>query len=115
MSQLYHIHIKVKDIRGDEWMQLQNVIGEEWCNEDPYMDSVEHVFSTGGESTLCGGESPDEFLVRLSAAVWEHLGRFVEIEIGVIYVEQAPTDSFTAEKEDYEKWLTKKSSSTSST
>jgi hypothetical protein len=62
------------------------------------------VFSTYAESNLAGGESPDEFSVRLAHAVWKALGRYVQVNVQVTYIEDAPTDDFELNEEDYEKW-----------
>ena len=106
MSRYYGMFIEVHDVRDeDEFSVVDEVTGQEWdgCRGDDYVEA-EKKFQVYHESNLASGETPEEFVTRLSHAIWTALSRYVEINVQVTYIEDAPTDNFTADEEDYEKW-----------
>lgn len=109
MSCYYGMFIEVHDVRDDdEFSIVDEVVGREWggCSGDDYVED-EKKFQVYHESNLAGGESPSEFTVRLAHAVWKALGRYVQVNVQVSYIEEVPTDDFGMNEEDYEEWKKK--------
>ena len=59
----------------------------------------------GGENYLCGGESEEEFSTRISEAIWEELGYYVEVTVRATYLEEIPFETHICAEEEYDYWL----------
>ena len=62
-------------------------------------------FLTGGEGSLCGGETEEEFTGRIAEAIWDALGYYVSVTVTATYLENLPCESHCREEEEYAGYL----------
>lgn len=82
---------------------------QEWPFTDfelcaPILSSTSRMDMTA-QSYLCGGETEDKFVDRLSRAIWTAAGQSLEIEIHAMYLEDLPYELHTRGEDDYAMWL----------
>lgn len=57
-----------------------------------------------GEDDLQGDTSPEDYLEELTHKIWEANEAYCHIEFFLTYLDEAPTDEFERNEEDYEMW-----------
>lgn len=67
------------------------------------------LIAFGGTGCLYGGESEEEFLERVSTAVWETNGGYCEVTLETACLEYVPRETHETTKDMYETWESKRS------
>ncbi len=87
------------EVLGHDEEKVQDIVracNGEWCFE------MDEAFMTGsGEDCLHGGESPEEFALRVSKAVWAANGGFCEVYIRCYDLENIPCESYEYDEETF--------------
>jgi hypothetical protein len=111
-----HKHDKVDDIERvlanawpmQEWtVETVKVLANAWPMQEWTVETVKEI-ECYGEGNLCGGESEEEFTIRVSEAVWEVNEGFCEVEVTAAYLEDPPTTTHTLGVCDYARWVERK-------
>lgn len=109
MSRRYDMCITVDHFKSvADLVKTEGVISDCWTVD--YSNQIRTDVSTlsleaGGENYLCGGESEEEFAARVSEAVWEELGYFVEVTVRATYLEEIPFETHICSEDEYDYWL----------
>lgn len=100
MSRRYEIQIIVE---ADPKLHahITEIIEEEWGCDD--RDSEGNNLVILAESSLCGGETEEEFTQRIAHAIWKECG-FVPVQINATCLEYIPYETYHQIKEDFELW-----------
>ena len=97
MSRNYDWTWIVSDITPPE-AEAANAALDEYLDRDAtydYYNSEEKTLTGMSSRSLGGGESPEERAETVFKAIRDNIDRTVPVEITVIYVEQAPTETFS--------------------
>ena len=110
MSRAYEADVTIAKIKREDIPRASEVIASEWVapHEEPYINERSDrraVSFFNLRSSLCGGESEDEFAIRLTHALWKELGYFVGVEICMTCLEYIPCESYTYDKGEFDAWL----------
>ena len=60
-----------------------------------------------GDDSLGGGKDEEAFAKEIADVVWETLGRPAFVEISSVYLEDLPSEFFSFDGEDFDKWKEK--------
>ena len=106
MSRYYNMDITIRGCDSERESGVMNAVEDIWPVQD--WDDYEDcdgvaILSASARSSLCAGESEEEFTTRVAHAVWEANGQFCEVCVDATYLECAPCTSHTRTIRDYEK------------
>ena len=105
MSRSYEMTVVITGFNSDKVESVVGACKDEWdFDADDVDDSlafdVETVQMTG-VSQLCGGETFDEFAVRLRDAVFKANGAGCSVEVRGVNLDDQPYESSVFTKDDY--------------
>lgn len=97
MSRAYRMMITVNGFDFNRYDDIDEAIRNEWTishtwPEHPTPKDIEVDWQ--GDCRLCGGESEDEFAVRVTRAIWKANGKICNVTIHATYMEEMPCESF---------------------
>jgi hypothetical protein len=102
MSRAYEMTVTIAGFKPRLKDKIIDACNEEWTFEDDWFDSNGEITSYG-ESSLCGGESEDEFAKRLCKAIWKANRGGCRVEVRATYMENLPTEEYTFTASQYRK------------
>ena len=102
MSRHYEMHITVRGFQKEKEADITAAIENEWNITDSWAEPDGTTYF--GEGSLVGGEGEAEFSRRIRNAVWEANDVYCEVEVKCIYLDDPPTEFYTFDEEDYDKW-----------
>ena len=111
MSRRYDMHIAVKGLKEEHKALVEESISTKWNADYGFMEPIEEdgestwQFLTGGEGSLCGGETEEEFTGRVAESIWEALGYYVSVIVTATYLEDLPHETLSMEEEEYAGYL----------
>jgi len=111
MSRRYNMDITVKGLKEETHKALvETAISTQWNTSYGFMEPIEEnepslLFQTGGEGSLCGGETEEEFAGRMAEAIWDALGYYVSVRVTATYLEDLPNETLCLEEEEYAGYL----------
>jgi hypothetical protein len=82
---------------------IQEAAQKEWSFED--WCECEDEWLSDGEGNLCDGESEEEFVTRLSKAVWRVNGAFCKVDVLPVYLKLLPVEDYCLDQQDYERLM----------
>jgi hypothetical protein len=94
--------VTIKGYKALRLGRIQHACRDEWEFDDFIV--VEYGVEATGRSQLCGGETEEEFVDRLTGAIWMANGAFCTVEVTAIYLEEQPTTQHALDEIDYEEW-----------
>jgi len=101
MSTAYQMKIILEKVKEEEEELLKEVVDKEWSVDNCWFEDG-HLYFVG-EGSLYGGEGEEEFVDRISKALWLKLDRYVPIYVKAIYLENPPYEEYNKDEEDYAK------------
>jgi hypothetical protein len=97
MSRAYDMYLQVAQFQPERREGIKAAAQEiwdfEWFCDSPTLEGF-------GESSLCGGETEDQFAQRLAKGIWAANGSFCEIVVNATCMESLPYESYTFDEED---------------
>jgi len=102
MSRCYNMGVKIENLRPERIEAVKKTASEQWPFEDWFQHDGE--LSAWGESTLCGGESEEEFSDRLAEAIWKAHGRYCQVTVEATYLEDLPCEEHVRNERHHRKW-----------
>jgi len=119
MSRRYDMHIAVKGLKEKAHMALvDEAVALKWNASYGFLDPATEEdgestwqFLTGGEGSLCGGETEEEFASGIAESIWEALGYYVSVIVTATYLEDLPHETLSMEEEEYAGYLKRKEES----
>jgi hypothetical protein len=100
------MEVTIKDVAENKLEAVKDAAREEWGFRE--WDQIENMLVSYHENQLCGGESEEEFVNRLAAAVWDAHSGFCEISVDLTYLEDLPIQNYIRSATAYEKYVDKK-------
>jgi hypothetical protein len=104
MSRYYGMNVEIKGFDKKRVYAIKDAATEEWGFDD-WSDTPDKYLSSYMENSLGGGETEDDFVARLSQAIWKANGKYCEVVITATYLEDLPCEIHTPSEEDYEEAL----------
>ena len=115
MGRQYDMDIAVKGLKEKAHGALVGeAVAQSWNPGYGYVDPVggddgpAWVFLAGGEGSLCGGETEEEFADGIAEAVWDALGYYAPVCVVATCLEDLPCESHCREEEEYAEHLKRK-------
>ena len=102
MSRSYEMLVKVSGMKPSRKKSVEKACCAE-CSFEPESFSEEtetkntSVLRGKAYVTLCAGESEEEFTDRLAKAVWTANGKYCEVEVQALYLEELPYEQHVRE------------------
>jgi hypothetical protein len=103
MSRSYNMLVRVRDVTPERVDRVKQAANEEWDFDDWH--EHENSISSCIDGYLCGGETEDEFVERLTKAIWTANGSFCEVEVNATYLDQMPYETHCLDEDDYDQFL----------
>lgn len=103
MSREYRMDIIVDKHNEEKYDDIKEAIEEEWVVDDCLLTELEASFS--GESSLCGGESEEEFAKRISTAIMKANEGPCKVTVHAAYLEDLPHETYNFDETDYAKLM----------
>jgi hypothetical protein len=104
------MRVQITDFEEAGLSKIEKACLEEWPFEAEEF-SVEidaknvQTLTGNGIGSFCGGEDEDEFSDRLAKAIWEANGKYCEVEVQALYLEELPYEHHVREEDDYERLM----------
>ncbi|NLX96906.1 MAG: hypothetical protein GXY83_12080 [Rhodopirellula sp.] len=104
MSRLYSMTVYVEDFQAAHTADIQKAANDEWSGLELRSNPVEgNVLSGEAESQLCGGETEEEFALRISKAIFQANQGPCIVRVDAIYLEELPYETYEHGPEDYDR------------
>lgn len=103
MSRYYEMSVEVSGHASAKADAIQAAAEQEWPFGDWWIagnDDAATMHATG-QSSLCGGESEEEFTERLALAIWRANGAFCRVSVDATYLENLPYETHELDESDY--------------
>jgi hypothetical protein len=112
MSRSYEMRIQITDFDESKLPKIEKACLAEWPFEsEDFSIEVDaktvRTLTGNGIGSLCGGEDEDEFSDRLAKAIWTANGRYCEVEVQALYLEELPYEHYVREEDDYQRLMGK--------
>lgn len=103
MSRPYHMGVEISGFSEDRVQAIKTAAEGEW----PFGHWAEHEgqLISSAESSLCGGETEEEFTDRLAKAIWKANKAFCFVDVRATYLDALPCEIHSRDESDYESLL----------
>ena len=103
MSRAYGMELRMYDVQSERIDAIKASAENEWPFQDWTQgeEDGQRNLAACGESSLCGGESEEEFTDRLAAAIWQANGTFCRVTVYATFLEELPYDNLCSLNCDY--------------
>jgi hypothetical protein len=104
MSRFYAMKVQISGHDPAKVSQIQAAAGEEWPFDDWWLSGEgdeEASMQASAEHRLCGGVSEEEFVERLSVAIWRANGSYCKVVVDATFLENLPYETHTLDESDY--------------
>ena len=104
MSRCYRMEVEITDFDSRNSKVIKAAAKKQWPFKEWEKD--EDGLGCSAESSLCGGESEEEFGERLTVAIWRANGAYCDVLITATYLEiEPPSVEHQLDEGDYERLL----------
>ncbi len=104
MSRYYNMAVTITGAAHERVDAVKEAAAAEWSFDDWQLDP-KGVLTASADDRLCGGETEDEFVERLTKAIWTANGSFCEVEVNATYLEDLPCETHCLDKDQYDQFL----------
>ena len=104
MSRCYEMSITVKGCLKEKYQSIVEVVTNQWGVEDWIRDPEGHLEIYCGEGSLAGGESEEQFVDRVTHAIWDSVGDCA-VSVVCTFLEDPPTNYYEKGSEDYKEYV----------
>ena len=104
MSRFYDMTVQISGHDPAKVPQIQAAANEEWPLDDWWPsgeEDEEASMQASASDLLCGGESEEEFVERLSVAIWRANGSYCKVVVDATFMENLPYETHTPDESDY--------------
>ena len=103
MSRFYEMSVEVSGHDPAKVAEIQAAAEQELPFDDWWTrgDDDAATMHASAQSSLCGGESEEEFTERLSRAIWRANGGFCRVSVDATYLENLPHETYELDESDY--------------
>jgi hypothetical protein len=107
MSRPYDMSVEISGYDPAKVSEIQAAATEEWPFND-WSSPDETTMYASAQSTLCGGESEEQFTERLTVAIWRANGSYCDVSVNATYLDDLPYETHTLDESDYVRLLNTK-------
>ena len=109
MSRYYEMTVEITGYKAGKTQDIKDAFAGEWVLEDQWGGTGGNLsLHLSGRGNLCGGESEEEFTDRLAIAIWKANGKYCEVVVNAIYLEEFPYKTHLRSEGDYDELMRKK-------
>ena len=104
MSRYYSMRLRIEGFDSNRTTAIKDAASYEWHFDDDDWEepaNLGNYLECAADDCLCGGESEEEFVDRLSLAVWKANRGFCIVEVTAIFLEAIPSESHSRDQKDY--------------
>lgn len=111
MARCYGMDVLVEVIPENKWLYVKKALEDAWFGklaQDAFETNTydgSHYFQQYQEGVLCGGESVEEFVDRLTYAIWDACECYVPVIIRATYLDDLPSEEHELNEEDYDEYI----------
>jgi hypothetical protein len=96
--------IEVTDFCLEKTEEIKAACNREWAFEDWVDPRPGNVYlRSTADGSLCGGESEEEFSDRIAITIWKANGKYCEVMVSAIYMEELPFENHVRDENDYDR------------
>jgi len=109
MSRSYEMVIDITGFKKSQEKTIaQTAVMAAALSDHEWDAYVENCIRVTGQTSLCGGESEEEYAAKVAKAVWKaNDGRFCQVCVKATYLEELPFDEYTFDRQDFKKMMVK--------
>ena len=103
MSRYYSMRLRIEGFDSNRTTEIKGAASYEWYFDDDHWEELAilgNCLECETDDHLCGGESEEEFVDRLSLAVWKANRGFCIVELTAIFLETIPSQSHSRDQKD---------------
>jgi hypothetical protein len=98
------MEVEIMDHDSQKSKAIKTAAAHEWPFTD--WEKSEDELGCSAESSLCGGESEEEFAERLTVAIWRANGAYCDVLITATFLEiEPPSEEHQFDEDDYERLI----------
>jgi hypothetical protein len=104
MSRYYSMRLCIEGFDANRSTEIKAAASYQWDFHDDHWEertNSRNYLECESDGCLCGGETDDEFVDRLSLAVWKANRGFCIIEVTAIYLDAIPSEFHSRDQKDY--------------
>ena len=103
MSRAYEMQVEIIGLDPSREEAVKRAAESQWPFESwpPYDDRL----LAYGEGRLCGGETEEAFVERLTHAIWNANGKFCSVEVRATYLDDLPHETYSFAEDQYAEFL----------
>lgn len=104
MSRSYLISVEVHSPDLNRLFDIETAAQKEWpFKEWDWLETLK-LLSVYAEGSLCCGENKEEFVNRLTKAIWKANGGYCQVLVSATCLEDIPTDDYELTQDDFFRW-----------
>lgn len=114
MSRAYEMNVEIYNYDISRQRDIQEALdkewgwGSDWWARDREIDGKTWTaLANYGQGQLAGGESEEEFADRIAKAAWKANGKFCNVEVRTIYMEDLPYEDYSFNEDHYKEMMEK--------
>ena len=105
MSRFYEMRVEVSGHDPAKVAEIQAAAEQEWPFDNWWSSGDENPnaaeIHASAQDSLCGGESEERFVERLSLAIWRANGSYCHVSVDATYLENLPYETHVLDEADY--------------
>ena len=103
MSRYYSMSVTITGALPDRFDPIMAAASAEWGFDDWY--NQKGVLAASGDAQLFGGETDQQFVERLTKAIWRANGCPCRVEVTATYLDELPCESYSLGAGDYDRLM----------
>ncbi len=103
MSRSYDMQVEITGLDPSREEAVKKAAESQWSFEG-WFQNADRLIASGTDS-LCGGESEEEFVERLTRAIWTANGKFCPVEVRATYLDDLPHETHNLDEDQYDEFL----------
>ena len=91
MSRYYSMRLRIEEFDSNRTTAIKDAASYEWHFDDNHWEepaNLGNYLECEADDCLCGGETEEEFVDRLSVAIWKANQGFCTVGVIAIYLEE---------------------------
>jgi len=117
MSRFYEMYVEVSSFDKNKVFDVFAAMDDEWPwdDEEDYPSSFSLCISRVGKGNLCAGETEEQFVKKLTHAVWQANGSYCNVFVTATCLENLPCNAHECGEDEYKEWFKSKTKCDDST
>ena len=97
MSRYYRMSLEVQGPKPEKIEAIKKAALAEWSfSNDDFTEKERDKYLTAiAEGNLCGGETEEQFALRLAKAIWKANGGFCRVTVEATCLEYIPSETYS--------------------